>query len=99
METLTLPEEITKPGTVIEWWTNDSPRPNTQKFEVIKPVCANSGQMDRAGECSCAPSLKDWREAQVKDATEFFGFDEDMDADEKQVWIAVAEQLSDYFIS
>lgn len=60
-------------GTVIEWFTkyDHSTQRTEQKFQVMKPKCANAGQLEHAGECSCAPDpaspeVVAFREAQAK---------------------------------
>ncbi len=44
-----------KPGTVVEWWTKDVPALSTQCHKIVKPLCANAGEVKRSEECSCAP--------------------------------------------
>jgi hypothetical protein len=48
-----------KPGTVIEWWTKDTPVINTQYNKVVTPLCANAGMVEHSEECKCAPPPSD----------------------------------------
>lgn len=98
MTTQTIVEQL-KPGQVVEWWVTDTPKMGTQHARVIQPTCLNSGQMDHAGQCSCAPSLEEWRKAQLADF-EYIAMRTEVECDEeREYFLAVAAELATCFIT